>query len=400
MPVDGIQSANTGAWPIQGPPVARPVDSSTSILRFGEVIRGLVLRFTEQETVIDLKGSAYTLKGNIGLQEGAEVLVRVAGLTPEPLLEVVPQPGQDLEAALVSLIRTNLADAVPTGELLANLQQALAALAADNSPQAALPSLARLQAFLQNVLASPNAPTADRVAQLVEDGGLHYEAKLANLALTGTQEPQALARQDWKGLLLQVQQEWTRQTQAAPRSAPDLAPGQAPHPQQPPAAGANLGSLIDHQLHQLEHQQALNVLAQQHGSAFVLEIPLVIQQSLTTAHLAIEPEIRGDSEEPGDRQSRHNLLFQMDLENFGQTKIEAWVSGGAMRVNFFAEHQQAVDQLRAELPVLRQTLQALGFHEVLLAADPLSRLPQEKRQKFDEVRAGVPADIHLLDVQV
>jgi hypothetical protein len=359
MPVEGIQSAGAGAWSVQGPPVVRPVDGGVSILRFGELIRGIVLRFTEQETAIDLKGSEYTAKGNVGLQEGSEVLVRVAGFTPEPLLEVVPQPGQDLEAALVSLIRTNLADAVPTGDLLANLQQALAALAAENSPQATLPSLTQLQAFLQDVLASPNAPTADRVARLVEDGGLHYEAKLASLALTGTQEPEALARQDWKGLLLQVQQEWTRQTQEAPRPALDLAPGQAPHPQQPsapPATGANLGSLIDHQLHQLEHQQALNVLAQQHGSAYVLEIPLVIRQSLTTAHLAIEPEVRGDSEEPGDRQSGHNLLFQMDLENVGQTKIEAWVAGGAMRVNFFAENQKAVDQLRAEFPVLRQTL--------------------------------------------
>ncbi len=378
----------------------RPVSGGTSILRFGELIRGLVLRLTDEGAVIDLKGSPYTVPGGAGLEEGAEVLVRVAGLTPEPLLEVVPQSSRDPEAALVSLIRTNLADAVPTGESLANLQQALAALVADHSPQAALPSVARLQAFLQDVLASPNAPTTDRVARLVEDGGLHYEAKLARL--DGTQPPEALARQDWKGLLLQAQQDLAHETQAAPRPAPELAPGPAPH-EQPPAsaaAGANLGSLIDHQLHQLENQQALNVLAQWHGSAFVLEIPLVLQQSLTTAHLAIEPDTRGSSEEPGDRPSGHNLLFQMDLENFGQTKIEAWVAGGALRANFFVEHPQAVDKVRAELPALRQTLQALGFHEVLLAADPLSGLPQEKRRKFDEVRAGVPADMHLLDVEV
>lgn len=379
----------------------RPVSGGTSILRFGELIRGLVLRLTDEGALIDLKGMPYTVPGGAGLQEGAEVLVRVAGLTPQPLLEVVSQSGQDLEAALMSLIRTNLADAVPTGGLLASLQQALANLTAGDSPQAALPSVARLQAFLQDVLASPNAPTADRVARLVEDGGLHYEAKLARLE--GTQQPEALARQDWKGLILQVQQELAGETQAAPRSAPEPTPGAASRPEHPPAspaAGTSLGSLIDQQLHHLENRQALNVLAQWHGSPFVLEIPLVIRQALTTAHLAIEPDTRGDAGEPGDRQSGHNLLFQMDLDHFGQTKIEAWVAGGALRVNFFVEHPPAVDEVRAELPALRQTLQALGFRDVLLAADPLSRLSQEKRQKFDEVRAGVPADIHLLDVEV
>lgn len=403
MPIEGIQQAGGGAWPIQEPLSVRPVDGGASILRFGELIRGIVLRLTDQEAVIDLKGSPFTMDRSPGLQEGAEVLVRVTELSPQPVLEVVRPPEQDIEATVVSLIRANLADPIPAEESLANLQQALEVFVAGGSPQAALPSVARLQAFLQGVLASPNAPTTDRVVRLIEDGGLHYEAKLARLAVANAPEPEALAQSDWKGLLLQVQHDLTRQTPTSARSSPELAPGPAPHPEPSTAAGASnasLVSLIDHQLQHLENQQALNLLAQWHGGAFGLEVPVVIHQALATVHLAIEPDARGEPGESEDQRGGYNLLFQMDLDHYGQTKIEAWVAARALRVNFFVEHEAAVGEIRSELPALQQSLRTLGFHEVLLTADLLSRLPSEKQHQFDEARVGIPADVHLLDVEV
>ncbi len=421
MPIEGIQQAGGGAWPIQEAATARPVGGA-SVLQFGELIWGVVLGITDQTAVIDLKGSPFHMGLSPGLQEGAKVLVRVAGLNPQPVLEVVNQPEPNLETEVVNLIRTNLAEAIPTEQALTNLQQVLTEFVAGDSPQAALPSVARLQAFLQEVLASPAAPTPERVARLIADGGLQYEAKLANLVradlagnadskspqeagrarptVANAPEPETIARQDWKGLLLQVQQDLRREMPASVRSAPEPAPGQVAHPEPatiraPTTTG--LASAIDHQLHHLENQQALNLLAQWHGSAFALELPLVIRQALTTVHLAIEPDEPGQAE---DRRHGHNLLLQMDLDYYGQTKIEVWVAARALRANFFIANEPAVADLQSELPALRQSLQALGFHEVLLAADPLSRLSQEKRQKFDEVRTGVPADVHLLDVKV
>jgi hypothetical protein len=423
MPIEGIQQAGGGAWPIQEPAFARPVGAGASILQFGELIWAVVLRITDQKAVVDLKGSSFNMDLRPGLQEGSKVLVRVAGLTPEPVLEVVGHPGQEIEAEVVNLIRTNLAETIPTEQSLANLQQVLAEFVAGDSPQATLPSVARLQTFLQRVLASPTAPTSDRVARLIEDGGLQYEAKLASLVrasapetaesgpshpgtlahLANALEPETVARQDWKGLLLQVQQDLRQESPAPLRSSQDVASGQAPHPEQAPAqatANTSLASLIDHQLHHLENQQALNLLAQWHGSAFALELPLVVHQSLTTVHLAIEPDAQSESGQSDDPRSGHNLLFQMDLEHFGPTKIEVWVAARALRANFFVANEPAVAQIQSEFPALKQSLQALGFHDVLLAADPLARLSPEKRQKFDEVRRGVPADVHLLDVEV
>jgi hypothetical protein len=55
--------------------------------------------------------------------------------------------------------------------------------------------------------------------------------------------------------------------------------------------------------------------------------------------------------------------------------------------------------LQTELPAFRETLQALGYDEVLLIAKPLGHLPPEKRKKFDALAVGVPASAHLLDVR-
>ncbi len=72
----------------------------------------------------------------------------------------------------------------------------------------------------------------------------------------------------------------------------------------------------------------------------------------------------------------------------------------SIRVNFFVAHPQAVALVRSELPVLQETLRTLGYDEVLLAADPLDHCPADKSHKFAALLAGVPNNVHLLDVKV
>ena len=55
--------------------------------------------------------------------------------------------------------------------------------------------------------------------------------------------------------------------------------------------------------------------------------------------------------------------------------------------------------VRQELPRVRETLIALGYRDVLLAAKPLRELSQEKREKFAALAVGAPSSMRLLDMK-
>jgi hypothetical protein len=71
-----------------------------------------------------------------------------------------------------------------------------------------------------------------------------------------------------------------------------------------------------------------------------------------------------------------------------------------LRVIFYVDRESSIALLRQELPSFSETLSAMGYREVLLAAKLLKEIPDEKRQKFDAIAVGAPTSIHLLDVKV
>ncbi|HLJ94254.1 MAG TPA: hypothetical protein VKU02_13790, partial [Gemmataceae bacterium] len=439
MPIEGTQPAGGGALPLLEAAAVRAVGAGRN-LQIGEIIRATVLGTTADRAILDLNGSPFSVDRTPGLETGAEVSVRVTGLTPQPTLEVESlTPGSDqkasflqvgqevegkllqqlapdrflvaiggnqveavvlegvadgqpvqlrvaevqpqlllhiagsgpaIEADVVSLIRAHLGDLSPGGAPLADLQAALGRLAAGSSPQASLPSVARLQAFLQTVLNPQTTLDADGLAHLVRDGGLHYEAKLAQLVVSAAPTPGQIAARDLKGLLLQVQHDLTAETPSSrPVALPSETSPRAPLPSsaaltQPATSSTDF---ITNFLGHLETQQALNLLAQLHATPFQLQIPLFTGGAFSTVHLGIEPDADSNPKgEGGASRGGYNLYFQLELEPFGQTRIDARIIPQSIRVNFFFEQAQAVARVRSELPALSETLRSLGFDEVLL----------------------------------
>jgi len=217
------------------------------------------------------------------------------------------------------------------------------------------------------------------MATFVRDGGLHYEAKLLQLA---EENPQVLARVadgDLKGLLLQA----LRDMEAAPIRS----------------EAQSLAASIANHLEHIETQQAVNLLAQMHGEPYRLEIPFFSGQGLATAFLSIEPDGRGGKEGKGAKRQGYHVLFLLDLEGFGHTRIDAHITSKTLKVIFYVEQSGVVTLLRSELPSFRETLHSLGYEEIFLAAQPLEQLSPEKRQKFDSLAVGVPTMVSLLDVK-
>jgi hypothetical protein len=371
-----------------------------SFLQVGQEVEGRLLeQTTANRFLVEIGGHVVEAAVPDGLADGQPIRLRVAEVQPQLLLHVLGS-GPAIEAEVVDLIRAHLGELSPGEASLANLQQALGRLASADSPQASLPSVSRLQAFLQGLLDPQTAPDAEGLAHLVQDGGLHYEAKLAQLVQSAAPTPAQIAAKDLKGLLLQVQQDLSETPSARGSLSPAVTtPGVQSRSAAPPVH-TNPIEFVTNYLGHLETQQALNLLAQLHDTAYQLQVPLFTGGAFSTVHLGIEPDAHAGSEDKDSPDRGYNLFFQLDLDKYGQTKIDARITARTIRVNFFVANLQAVADVRTELPALQETLRTLGFDDVLLAADPLDHCPPAKAQKFAADLAGVPNNVHLLDVKV
>src|SRR5262249_43862448 len=137
---------------------------------------------------------------------------------------------------------------------------------------------------------------------------------------------------------------------------------------------------------------------QLHGEAFQLQIPFYAGQELKTAFLSVEPDGSG-GRGPGGKSNGFNVLFLLDLDNLGPTRIDAHFGRGAMRVVFYVEDGEALGRVRSELPAFGRALRAMGYDDVLLAARPLGEMTADRRQKAEALALGVPAGVHLIDVR-
>jgi hypothetical protein len=207
---------------------------------------------------------------------------------------------------------------------------------------------------------------------------LQYEAKLARAVSEGGEALARVADTDVKGLLL--------------RALRDL--GQAPAS---PGTEALSAALARH-LGNVETQQALNLLALLHGGMFQLQVPLSAGKDLTTAFLAVEPDAGQGRRREGTARG-YNVLFLLDLEGLGRTRIDAHFTGEAVRVVFYLEQAEALGRVEAGFPAFGGLLRSLGYDDVLLAARPVAELPAEKRQKLEAIARGVPTSGRLVDVR-
>jgi hypothetical protein len=153
--------------------------------------------------LIAVQGTVVETIAPEGLQPGAELALRVTQLQPVVIFQMLPQ-GESLEAAILDLLRTHLPNDVPAGTSWHVLQQELGQVAKQLLQDDALSSLDKLQSLLAHFVPDEAPPTAEHLHAFVHTGGLHYEAKLSQLA---DKNPLTVARivdGDLKGLLLRT----------------------------------------------------------------------------------------------------------------------------------------------------------------------------------------------------
>ncbi len=378
MRIDGAIPGLAGAGePIQTVGLAVRLLAGSLPLSVGqEVVARVVQQLPDGHVLIDIKGVPLDATAPPGLQAGSEVPLRVAQLQPQVVFHIV-ETSPSVESQAAQVVRVNLADRAPVAESLVALRQAIAALAAPENLEPPPASIAKLQTALDRLLPE-QAPSAETIAAFVRDGGLQLEAKLARAADGGPAAAGRVIDGDVKGLVLKALTE----IQAAGAS--------------PQAEG--LAAALARHLGGIETQQALHLLAQLHDEPLTLQIPFYAGQQPATAFLSVEPD-DSPSGQQGGRRSGYNVLFLLDLDRLGPTRIDAHFSGSAIRVVFYVAGEAALGRVSSALPAFGRALQRLGYEDVLLAARPLGEMPAERRQEVEALALGVPAGVHLVDVR-
>jgi Flagellar hook-length control protein FliK len=392
---DEVSRATTAATPPATRPVAEGAKQGTPVAiparaAVVDVLEGL----PDGRVRVAIEGVEQVATSARPLVPGERYVLQVERTPTGVTLKPAPETPQLPTEVATAVLRT---PSQPLPTALKPLQAELTALVQQQPNGEPVPPTVRdaagaVRATLQALV--PNDPRPLRPAelqQLVENGGLHHEAKLARQVAPS--EPEA-ARGEAKptGLLA---------AQRSPgENAPDLKGdllrllqtvqdlgGAA----RVPAAQAALSGI--------ESQQAANVLAQASGQPYVLQVPFPDGGVWKTLNLALEPQNQPDRPD-ADRAGRFRLFMHVPLTDLGETWIDAGLAGDRFRATIYLDQSGVRDRVRAALPELRSELQSDGFTEVLLDVRAASELPDRRRRESVAMQAGRPESVSVLDVRV
>jgi hypothetical protein len=443
LPNNVGQTANTTATTASQPTTAGVKPERSIVTTTQPALVDVLGSLSDGRVRVNIDGQEQIATSTEPLAPGGRYVLQVestpAGLTLKPPPDSPTLPHQVATAVL----RTPAPD---IGATLKPLQTELAALTAPPSNKSdasapAVPATVRNAAIavsntLQTLFPSdPNPPNATQLQRLVEDGGLHFEAKLARLVgdpenpapaqqstasnagtpvrtaltATGADSPSPNAPTDRQTANNEPTAANTvpdkpapdPQTQATARTAPvdlkgDLlrllqAVNDLGGAAQAPAAAAAL--------HGIEAQQAANALAQANGAPYFLQVPFPDGGQWRTLRLSLEPQNQPDQPD-AERAGRFRVFMHVPLTDLGETWIDAGLAGDKFRATIYLDRPAVRDRVRAALPDLQSELKADGFSEVLLNVRASSELPPGQRRAAGAVQAGRPDSVSVLDVRV
>jgi len=215
--------------------------------------------------------------------------------------------------------------------------------------------LGKMHQFIREVSSSPL--DSSQIARLFHDGGLQYENKLLSLL---SKDSLLDIEGDFKRLLMELV---------------DLPAGSFS------SQFGKVQEMADQYLRWLEVQQASNVLNALSGENFRLEIPFSVGSESIMAQLSFGPDSRSNPDDPEKRDQGTSVLFLLDLEGFGKTRIDAFVSKTQLSATLYIEQENALSLLRREVGSLYEAFKSDGFESINIDVKVLREMKEEELQE-------------------
>jgi len=321
---------------------------------------------------LETESGLWEIASSKSLEIGRELVFRVEE-SGRGLRAVILQGSTEAEEAARALLEKHLPMIRQPDKVPVRLRTALAGLRADHPAADRLPVLEKLEGFFREAEMSP--PDAKQIFRWIRDGGLQYESKLGALA----QGAQPGIENDLKQMLLQLA---------------DAPPGSFP------AQFAQLQDAADQYLRWLEVQQAANVLNSLSGDPFRLAIPLTVGAETVMAQLSFQEDSREDSGGNGEERKGTSILFLLELNGLGKTRIDAFLSSSRLTATIFVENQEALTEMRSRLGSLYEELEADGFNFLKLEVRALKEVGGNEQPEPDPLGIESVRDrIRLLNIK-
>jgi hypothetical protein len=328
------------------------------------------------------------------LAAGGQYVLQVertpAGLTLTSAADS-PELPETLSAAILrTAIPPNLGAVLkPLLQELASLQQA--PTGSVDIPEPVQQAAARVAEVVRSFLPSDGSSlNATQLQSLVENGGLHFEAKLARLAIEYFENPST------EGDASNATAGRTAVQAGSP--GPDLKESLLRLLQAAQELGTSFQLAATRTtLNGIETQQAANLFAQSQGTPYILQIPFPDGGEWRTLHLSIEQD--GKQQQGSENSNAFRMLMHVPLTELGETWIDAGLSGKSLRAIIYLSNSTVREQVRSELPDLRKELLGESFSEVLLDVRSASDLPAAQRRQAEAMQVGRPEAGSVLDVR-
>jgi len=335
-------------------------------LNLGQTLHAIVYRQTQPDKyLIGYKNQLHEIQSTETLRPGSELELRVENHTADNHVFRLVRQSMSMEELAESLLHArqpqNPSQAQSLADLRTEMNLASRLLLHDSQTTK---QMGKLETLLSGFFPQEGLPKAENLASFLRDGGMNYEARLAQ-SLHQPESLRKLVETDLKGQLLNTLQFLQEES------------GQIPL--------QRLASAVKQNLQWIETQQLNTYLSQVNDTPYQWDIPYTVGGQMKTMHLSVQPDTssKHQNEQTTQRSvAGHKVLFLLDLETFGQTRIDSYITPHSVDATLYIENKDAIKHLRPRLGDFQQRLQALGYGNTHLDVRPFHGTMREKRPDF------------------
>lgn len=368
-------------------PASRSVGSATAVaatkdavgllpLTTGEIVEAKVLaKSSPSKYLLSLKNYQFAADGEVNLQQGAKVMVKVEQLQPQIVLRIL---GQDGAVANLNLLTDSLRLYRANPEALMDIFQKGAEILQQSARNERLPesikeNIKNIQKILESLLISP--------ASLKDP--LFLKNYITKLGLSLERQWQALAGQDksvgqqgpadsLKSSLLKL----ATDLQVLQKEGSVLDPAELPKVQQ-------LAKFTEAAVKAIETQQLINVFSQESENKYLLQLPLFFPSGVRTGEIMIDAQQKG-REDNGTRNKFHVVMF-LDMDNLGNMMVDATLAGNKLNAVFKFADQGAQEYFSSLIDDLKVALRQAGYECDYLTCMMAADISSERKDCHREV---------------
>jgi len=326
-------------------PAARPI-----FLNQGDILKGIVLwTGSDNRVMLQIGADRFIAAARIALNPGAELVLRVEEAGPQTVLQIIAD-GYPESQKINQYLVLNRSNPRSLADIFTLFRQNIdTSSVAEYYPEKVAVQLQKIEKLLDSLVISPQTvESRGFVKDYIHGLGLLLETGLFRSLDSASWLAVVRDRLGLKGELLKLSEHL---------QALGIAVEQADN-----RVNQKIVDLLkqaQRSVTAIEIQQVINVLAQDEGSPYLLQIPMAFPDGLRFQSLYIEKEAKRGEELSGAR--AHRIVLFLDMDILGEMMAEVRLAGAKLRCRLKCREETAQIFLAPFMTELKDRFQETGL---------------------------------------